>query len=67
MEDITAVPLPPQPMIPTLTAELALEPKAMEGETTVTADMAAALLRKVLLFMVCIFLFYNGTIIMKIF
>jgi hypothetical protein len=62
MEDITAVPLPPQPMIPTLTAELALEPKATEGETTVTADNAAALLRKVLLFMVCILLILQWVI-----
>ena len=49
IEDSTAVPLFPHPMIPIRIAELAREPKATAGETIVTADIAAAFLRKVLL------------------
>jgi hypothetical protein len=40
IEEITAVPLLPQPMIPTLMAEFALEPKTISGFKMIAAEMA---------------------------
>jgi hypothetical protein len=42
MEEITLVPLPPHPIIPSLTVEFAAEPKTVSGLRTVTAAEAAA-------------------------
>jgi hypothetical protein len=51
IEVITAVPLPPQPIIPIRTAEFAAEPNAVAGLTIVIAETAAALFTNDLLFM----------------
>jgi len=48
IEDITAEPLPPQPMIPILMAEFAREPKAADGEISVIAEAAAVPFKNVL-------------------
>jgi len=45
MEEMTAVPLFPHPMMPTRIAELALEPKTMAGFKMVIAEAAAAVFR----------------------
>jgi hypothetical protein len=42
IEEITAVPLSPQPIIPTRIAELAVEPKTIPGFRIVIAEIAAA-------------------------
>ena len=47
---ITAVPRPPHPIIPILTAELACDPNAVAGLRIVTAESAAVFCRKSLLF-----------------
>jgi hypothetical protein len=44
IEERTAVPLPPHPMIPNLMAEFALLPNAILGLTIVIVEMAAVLL-----------------------
>jgi hypothetical protein len=44
IEEITAVPLPPHPMIPILIAEFALLPNAILGLTIVRVERAAVLL-----------------------
>jgi hypothetical protein len=41
MEEITAVPLLPQPMIPTLIAEFAFDPKTIPGFKMMAAEIAA--------------------------
>jgi hypothetical protein len=41
---MTAVPLLPQPMMPTLMAELSLDPKTISGFNIIAAEMAALLL-----------------------
>jgi hypothetical protein len=48
IEESTAVPRPPLPMIPIWMAEFALLPNAAAGLTMVTVDMAAVLLMKFL-------------------
>ena len=55
MELITAVPLLPQPITPTLIAELLADPKTIEGFKIVNAEMAAVDVRNVLRFMMCCF------------
>jgi len=50
MEEITAVPRLPHPMIPTLTAELAFEPNTIPGFKMMAAEMAAEFLIKEILF-----------------
>jgi len=49
MDVITAVPLLPQPMIPTRMAELTRDLKTISGFRIVNAETVAAFLRKVLL------------------
>jgi len=51
IEDITAVPLLPQPITPTRMAEFAFDPKTVSGLRTENAEIVAAVLRKVLLCM----------------
>jgi hypothetical protein len=46
IEEITAVPLPPHPIIPIRMAELAFVPKAIPGFRMVKAETAVALFRK---------------------
>jgi hypothetical protein len=48
MEDITAVPLSPTPIIPMRTAEFALVPKTVPGFKIIIEEIAAALLRNIL-------------------
>jgi hypothetical protein len=50
MEVITAVPLDPHPISPIRIAELAFDPKAVAGLINVTAEIAAVLCKKSLLF-----------------
>jgi hypothetical protein len=50
MELITDVPLDPHPMSPIRIAELAFDPNAVAGLIIVTADIAAVLCKKSLLF-----------------
>jgi hypothetical protein len=49
-DDITLVPLFPQPIIPIRIAEFAFEPNATEGLNIVTPEIAAVLFKKVLRF-----------------
>jgi len=49
MEEITVVPLLPQPIIPTRIAELAFEPKTIPGFKIVMAESVAVVLRNDLL------------------
>src|SRR6185436_10348436 len=44
MDEMTAVPLLPQPMIPTLMAELILDPKTISGFNIIAAEMRALFL-----------------------
>src|SRR6478736_3876992 len=57
IDEITAVPLLPQPIIPSLMAEFAFVPKTIEGLKILTADIAAAFLRKSLRLFFFIWLF----------
>ncbi len=50
IDEITLVPLFPQPMIPIRMAEFALEAKAMEGVIMVAAEIAVVLLMNFLRF-----------------
>ena len=54
IEEITAVPLLPQPMIPTRMAEFALEPKTISGLRIVNAESVAVVLKKDLLFIITV-------------
>ncbi len=45
IEEITAVPLPPQPIIPIRIAEFALVPKAVTGFTSVIVETATTFFR----------------------
>ena len=45
IEEITAVPLLPHPMIPTLMAELALDPKTIPGFKIMAAETVAEFLK----------------------
>lgn len=58
MEVMTDVPLDPQPIRPILTAEFALDPKAVFGLINVTADNAAVLCKNFLLFIYLILIEY---------
>jgi len=49
IEEITAVPLPPHPIMPMRIAELALEPKAMLGLNIVAAEITAVFFTNILL------------------
>jgi len=49
IDEITAVPLLPQPMTPTLIAEFAFEPKTIAGFKIEKAEIVAALFKNVLL------------------
>jgi len=44
MDEITAVPLLPHPMMPTLIAELILDPKTISGFKIIAAEMTALFL-----------------------
>jgi hypothetical protein len=58
IEEMTAVPLLPQPIIPTRIAELALEPKTISGFKIVIAERAAVVLRNDLLLIVVVMMFF---------
>jgi hypothetical protein len=58
MDVITDVPLPPHPISPILIAELAFDPNAVAGLINVTAENAAVVCRKFLLFILVILIKY---------
>ena len=60
IEEITAVPLLPQPIMPTRIAEFALEPKTIPGLRIVKAESVAVALKKDLLFIIIVYLQWKG-------
>jgi hypothetical protein len=56
IDEMTAVPLLPQPMIPTLTAELSLDLKTISGFRIIAAEMTALfLINNFRFILVCIY------------